>query len=393
MKASGHETMETAPFLPVASPLLPPSETLLPYLREIDAARIYSNYGPLTRRLESRLAARLGLPASGLSTVANATVGIALALQVQDPCPGSFCLMPAWTFAATAHAAVLAGMTPFLVDVDPATWAMEPEAALRTVRHLPRGSVGAALPVAPFGRPLDLAAWDAFAAKTGIPVVIDAAAGFDGLRSVGRSPVVVSLHATKALGAGEGGFVASAEPGFAEEIVRRTNFGFLRDRNARVAGTNAKLSEYHAAVGLAALDAWPATRHRLAAAAVACAKALAVVPGVRSMAGCGTDWISTTWVVEFDPPALAGLGAAAIDRIAAALEARGIGARRWWGRGLHRHDAFAGCPRGPLPVAEDLAERTLGLPFRVDQTPSEALGVAAALAEILAAGALRRAAA
>ena len=66
--------------------------------------------------------------------------------------------------------------------------------------------VGAVMPVVPFGCPIDVAAWDRFRASTEIPVVIDAAAGFDALVP-GAVPAVVSLHATKVLGAGEGGFV------------------------------------------------------------------------------------------------------------------------------------------------------------------------------------------
>lgn len=98
----------------------------------------------------------------------------------------------------------------------------------------------------------------AIQADTGVPVVIDAAASFDALQGPYDAPMVVSLHATKALGAGEGGFVVRPDPEFIQMTQRRGNFGFFGSREAVCDATNAKISEYHAA---AALDAWPETRH------------------------------------------------------------------------------------------------------------------------------------
>src|SRR3546814_6802515 len=87
------------------------------------------------------------------------------------------------------------------------------------------------MPVSPFGRPVDIAAWDAFGKRTGLAVVVDAAAAYD--RSVaGDSPLVVSLHATKALAAGEGGFVVSHDAAMIEEIRKCINFGFYGTRVA-----------------------------------------------------------------------------------------------------------------------------------------------------------------
>ena len=382
----GANPNETAPdaryaarSLPVAVPRMPPAEAILPYLREIDAGRIYSNHGPLARRLEARLAERLDLAASGVATVVNATRGITLALQACGAAKGSFCLMPAWTFAATAHAAVAAGLVPYFLDVDRGSWAMEPAVARAALARLPAGRVGAVVPVAPYGRPLDLAAWDDFEAETGVPVVIDAAAGFDGLRRVGRAPVVVSMHATKGFGAGEGGFVASQREELIRGVTRRTNFGFLQDRSAQVPATNAKLSEYHAAVGLASFDAWPDTRAELAAAAAGLTEALSGLRGLRPMEGWGTEWVGTTNVIEVEPTLANLLGADPAGTIAAGLDRHGVDSRRWWGHGLHQEPAFADFPRDPLPATESLARTTLGLPFRVDPAPQDVARIARAL--------------
>ena len=106
------------------------------------------------------------------------------------------------------------------------------------------------MPVAPFGAPFNIEEWDEFHRVTGIPVVIDAAAGFD-TASAGLSPVMISLHATKAMGIGEGGLILCRDNNLAEQIRAARNFGFLGERVAEIPGMNAKLSEYGAAVGLA----------------------------------------------------------------------------------------------------------------------------------------------
>ena len=114
--------------LPVMRPKLPAAHSVLPYLSAIDSTRIYSNFGPLAIRLEHRLAAHFRVGDHAVTTVANATLGLALALMVQKVTVGTLCVIPAWTFVASPQAASLAGLTPYFVDVNPRTWALEPDA-------------------------------------------------------------------------------------------------------------------------------------------------------------------------------------------------------------------------------------------------------------------------
>lgn len=353
--------------LPVARPRMPRAEALFPYLRRIDEGRTYSNFGPLVSELEGRLAQRLGVDPACVVTVANATAGLTLALQtivtevggVREP--GGYCLIPSWTFVATAHAVSAAGLTPFLVDVDETSWAMTPDIARAALARID-GPVAAVMPVAPFGAPMDVAAWDLFTADTGIPAVIDAAAGHDAVR-VGRSPAVVSLHATKILGAGEGGYVVCHDPDLIVGIKRRSNFGFHGARNAEVTGVNAKMSEYHAAVGLASMDSYATDIAGFRAVAAAYRQGLARRQWVGFQVGFGSEWCGSVCVARF-------VGADQ-QRIIARLDAIGVGNRAWWGAGVHAQSAFAGLPRLPLPVTEMLARETLGLPYFVDMTDTD----------------------
>ncbi len=348
-----------APRIPVARPRLAPLEAALPYLHAIDDARTYSNFGPVNGRLEDRFGAHFGLQPGTVVTCNNATTGLTLALQAAAARGGRYCIMPAWTFAATAHAAIAAGLTPFLADVDLASGALTPQIARAALRLC--GEPAAVVPVAPFGAPLDPEAWDLFQELSGVPVVIDAAAGFDALRP-GMAPAVVSLHATKALGIGEGGFVISRDPHVIADVRRRSNFGFDGTRDATLSGCNGKLSEYGAAFGHAALDLWPLQRTRLMAVLGYYRAALADTPGLTLARGMGEAWACTTFNIEAD--------ASAVLEIETRLGAAGIATRRWWGRGLQGHQGFRGVPRTELPVTRVLAERTLGLPCYPEIEPA-----------------------
>lgn len=375
--------------VPVARPKLPTADALLPYLRRMDAARIYANWGPLNTELEARLGARFG---AAVVTVSSATDGLACALRaVLEDRPAAqrrgLCLMPAWTFVATAHAALAAGLTPCFLDVEEAGWSLTPgrvrDALMRVLAQRPSGwpdlPVAAVVAVAPFGLPLDPAPWDEFAARTGIPVVVDAAAGFDALR-VGAAPMVVSMHATKAVCAGEGGFVATTDADLARRVKRTANFGFFGARVAEVAGLNAKLSEYHAAVALASLDAWEGRRADYMGVGRALRASLEPL-GCRFLDGFADSWVSSTCVLRLPP------GRRAAE-VAIALGLEGIATRAWWGGGCQAHPAFAHCPRLPgeeaLPATLRLAGSTLGLPFWPDMGPAEIAQVAAAMTGALA---------
>jgi dTDP-4-amino-4,6-dideoxygalactose transaminase len=347
--------------IPILRPWLPPTKQLAPYLQAIDRSRVYSNFGPHVRAFEERLASHYGLEHETVTTVANATLGLALVLMAQDVSPGSLCVMPGWTFAATANAAVLAGMIPFFVDVDPSTWGLDPHAIEQEIARAP-AKVGAVMVVAPFGRPIDYSAWDDFKNRSGLPVVIDAAAAFDSLH-VGETPTVVSLHATKVLGIGEGGFVACRDVSIVRSIRHRSNFGFAGSRVAATLGMNAKLSEYHAAIGLAALDTWPETRERWMAAARVYRNELKRSNQIGLQPGFGETWISSTCIVSVDEHASARMQ----DRLAAAE----IDTRLWWGRGAHNQPAASHFPRTQLPVTERLGRETFGIPFYPDIEPHE----------------------
>lgn len=376
MAASPVESREIRPAeaarLAVARPRLPTADRILPYLQRMDEARWYSNFGPLVTELEQRLADRF--PAgTEIVTVANATQALTLALMAMRLRPNGYVAVPAWTFVATAHAVIAAGLKPWFVDVDPDTWMLRADTVRDLVRRHP-DQIVAVIPVCAFGALGDLDGWKAFRDETGVPVLVDAAAAFDTLADA-ELPAVVSLHATKVLGLGEGGYLATTDAALALKVRQLTTFGFSGSRESLAPATNAKLSEYAGAVGLAALDAWPADRLRFMRAAQLLRIGLIGLPQVRFQPGWGSEWITSVCSV--------GLPDGAAEAAAVALAAEGVDTRQWWGRGCHTSPAFADCRREPLPHTDALGASVLGLPFSIDLDDGEVARIAAALKRAL----------
>ncbi|MEQ8815146.1 MAG: DegT/DnrJ/EryC1/StrS family aminotransferase [Thalassobaculum sp.] len=341
----------TSGLLPVCRPLLPTQADIAPYIAEIDATRWYSNYGPLYDRFAARLGEQRGLSTGQVALVGNATIGLTLSLRASGASDG-YCMLPAWTFPASPMAAAAAGLTPWFVDIDPDTWALTPEIAERSLAGTP-GRVAAVMPVAPFGAPLPTAAWDDFTSRTGIPAVIDAAAAFDSL-TVGRTPSVISLHATKALGIGEGGAIFSTDAHHIEAIQGLANFGLRGSRLASVVGMNGKLSEYACAVGLAAIDQWPTRRQQYIERAERYRAALS--GDVQFQPDFGS-FASATCVVSS--------AATDADSLQRAMSAAGIETLRWWPAACPDHPAFRHAETTDIPAARRAAAHTLGLPMSV----------------------------
>lgn len=351
--------------VPVLRPQLPSADLVVNYLRRIDDSRIYSNFGPLVVEFQGRLEHVLGIPpGSVVSASCGTTALIGAILATAGPATASrpFALMPAFTFAATAVAAERCGFQPYLVDIDPTTWTVDP-AALED--HSILSQVGVVVVVAPFGRPVRQSPWIKFEERTKIPVIIDAAASFSCIVEesglfLGSIPTGLSFHATKSFGIGEGGCVISTKAGINQDLHAALNFGFMVNRDSAAPSLNGRLSEYHAAVGLAALDSWTEK----------CAALSRVVRTYRnSFASAGlSDRFFAHPVIDWNYALYLCASDAEATSLEANLRKAGIDFRFWYGRGLHHHRHFSNVARDELPATELLGQRLIGLPMANDLT-------------------------
>ena len=346
---------DPAPIL-FGAPMLPDPARLASLTAEALAAGFLTNGGALHGRLEQALT-QVQAPGDAALLTSSGTMALVLALMLGRLSPGSEVITTPISFAATAQSIAALGLVPVFADVDPVTLNLCPRAAEAAIT--PRTS--AILPVHFLGVPCDVGAFQALAARHGLWLVHDAAHAF-GLRVDGVAighfgdASAFSLHATKALHTAEGGLVVT-RAAQAPALRRLRNFGLEQGRPAGP-GLNGKMSELHAAMGLALLPDLPAEIAARQALRRRYDAALTGLPGLRPHPARPCDGIGY-YALRLAPSRRAALHLALADR--------GILARDHFpllcGPGSLWHDSPIVTAAGTPPVAPALAPEVLCLPF------------------------------
>lgn len=346
-------------------PDMPTTDDLIPYLREIDHNQWYTNFGPLSQRFEKLFAERMaqehGTTMPHYCVAINSgTRALSLGLRFLGIKAGDNVLVPTVTFPACPLAALHIGANAILSDVDPESWTLTPAIARAAAAH---NKIDAVMPVAIYGMPIDAVAWDAFTEETGIPVLIDAAAAVESQHYLNKGLVAHSLHALKPFGIGEGGMLVTSDPQTAEKAHQTINFG-MKDRITMLDGENAKISEYHAAVGLAQLERWEGIKARRRQVMALYLEALAQEDRVYAPTSF-KDCIPSNLMIYLK----AGGATALLER----LTARDIAAHRTYLPPLYDHPYFKslscvnaeGEPVAPdrMEGAVSMQKLVIGLPF------------------------------
>lgn len=266
--------MENVRYLPESNPILehsdskgirycvpdlPCADDILPLWQSLEIGHRYSNFGPLEQGLRRPFMQRFfQTDAEQFVTFTNSgTSAITLALKTLKLPLGSKVLLPALTFPATALAIINAGLTPVFVDtVDELELNVE-----HTYQLIQQYDIRAVVPVFYHSQRVSPLQWDQFYIETGIPVVIDACPALDIQNLPEHCILAFSLHATKYYGIGEGGAVVACDQSFIADVRKLSNFA-LDNGVVTDWGENAKLSEYHAAVGHAQLARYAEIKSR-----------------------------------------------------------------------------------------------------------------------------------
>jgi len=277
-------------------------------------------------------------------TACNATLALQGAIETSEPSRNPW-KVPSWTFVATPLAIKKAGKPFSFVDVDSETW-----------RAIFSEDDENLVDVLPFGDDLD---FERLRKKPLTNLVIDAAASFAALarplpKSLHRFAIIFSLHTTKLLPAGEGAVMVTNCSEWATAFRSWTNFGFSTGRKSILFGTNAKLSEYAAAVALGSLDGFEEVKEKLLkiqsyAFNISNDLGLEPHPSMRKRL------ISPYWILDFKSKD---------QKLKAkfALEEYRIESRDWWEAGCHNEPIFSE-QRVSLPKTDLIAANTLGLPM------------------------------
>jgi dTDP-4-amino-4,6-dideoxygalactose transaminase len=370
--------------IPLVRPAPPQLSRAVMELQSLERSGIFSNFGPVNTRFEEEMLERFFGGEGACTTVCNATIGLMLAIKeaVGEQPAGQFALMPSFTFAATAHAALWCGLTPLLCDIHPTNWAADPAAESEMLTRY-AGKIAVVMPYATFGYPIDLEPYKRLAAQLGVPVVVDAAASLGttdehghGFGSGFAGSVVYSMHATKSFAVGEAGLIYSADPDRIAKFRAMSNFGFGEPRTATMVGLNAKLSEVGALLGQLRLADYDSV---LAHRAALFNRYRDAVPELQfQLRAPGTQ--AHQFVPALLPSGLGGRRAA----IRAALADEGIATGTYFSPHLMEQPYFQKvCVAGPIPVCDDVSARMMSLPLFDTMTHQEVDQVADCLRALI----------
>jgi dTDP-4-amino-4,6-dideoxygalactose transaminase len=300
----------------------------------------------------------------------NGTIALEIAIRALE-LKGEV-IVPSFTFVATAHALQWQEITPVFCDIDPATHTIDPFCIEKMITPRTSGIIGVHL----WGRPCDIESLEEVAAAHHLKLLFDAAHGF-GCSHKGRmigsfgNAEVFSFHPTKFFNTCEGGAIVTNDDALAKKIRFMKNFGFAGYDNVIYVGTNGKMNEFSALMGLTNLESLDDFISINRENYQVYRQELRDLPGVRIITydhreKCNYQYI----VLEIDET----ITRVTRDQLIDMLHAENVLARRYFYPGCHRMEAYR--PYFPnawlvLPETERLAKRVMSLPTGSAVTPAE----------------------
>ncbi len=354
--------------LHVGRPNLGNRERFLARVAEMFDRNWLTNAGPFVKEFERRLADLLEV--KHCIALCNATVGLEIATRAAG-LHGEV-IVPAFTFVATAHSLQWQEITPVFCDIDPRTHNLNPNRVEELITPKTSGILGVHL----WGRACDVDALSEIAERHHLKLLFDAAHAF-GCSHQGRMiggfglAEVFSFHATKFFNTFEGGAVATNNDELAAQVRLMKNFGFAGYDKVIYVGTNGKMTEICAAMGLTnleSLDDFEAANRRNYEAY---RFGLSGIPGLSLIRYDNSEKCNYQYIVVEVDEVRAGLTR---DELVQLLHAENVLARRYFYPGCHRGEpyrSFYPHARFYLPETEKLAQRVMLLPTGTAVSPEE----------------------
>jgi dTDP-4-amino-4,6-dideoxygalactose transaminase len=345
--------------LHVGRPNIGNREHLLERINDLLDRRWLTNEGPYVREFEQEVSELLDV--RHCVAVCNATLGLEIAIKAMEL--AGEVIVPSFTFIATAHALQWQGITPVFCDIDSATHNLDLQHIEALITPRTTGILGVHL----WGRPCDVDALAQIARRHNLGLMFDASHAF-GCSHEGRmignfgNAEVFSFHATKFSNTFEGGVVATNDAALAQKIRLMRNFGFTGYDEVGCIGTNGKMNEVSAAMGLTSLESlneFVAVNRRNYQQYK---KGLSGIPGIHVSSYDETEKCNYQYIVLEIEEAHAGIDR---DELVQILWAENVIARRYFYPGCHRMEPYRSYYPDVglrLPATERLAERVLQLP-------------------------------
>jgi dTDP-4-amino-4,6-dideoxygalactose transaminase len=318
-----------------------------------------TNNGPYVQEFETKIAAFVGV--RHCVAMCNATVALEIAIRALG-LTGEV-IVPSFTFIATAHALQWQEITPVFCDIDPRTHNLDPSQVEKMITPRTSGIIG----VHTWGRACDVSALEAIARNRKLQLLFDAAHAFgcsykgELIGGFGRCEVF-SFHATKFFNTFEGGAVLTNDEVLAEKMRLMRNFGFRGYDNVIYIGTNGKMTEVCAAMGLTSLESVEDFIETNCRNHTAYCRRLDGVPGVSVTAYDERERANYQYIVLEVDERTADLTR---DELVEVLFAENVLARRYFFPGCHRMEPYRSYfPHAALvlPETERLCRRVMLLP-------------------------------
>ena len=248
----------------VTRPFLPEIHEFKAGVDEIWANKWLTNNGPMVRRFQNALAAYLNVSEANLALFNNGTLALELGYYAMGLSGGDVITTP-FTFVATSHALKRIGATPIFADINPDTLCLDPA----KVEKLITPRTKAIVPVHVYGHICDIEGFSRLSERYGVPVIYDAAHAFgvtvgqkgnpDGVTSIGAvgDMSMFSFHPTKLFHSCEGGLLVFKDTSVQERLFRLRNFAIKSETECVDVGSNAKMNELQALMGLCCLKNMP----------------------------------------------------------------------------------------------------------------------------------------
>lgn len=318
----------------------------------------FTNDGPMVQEFERRIADYLAV--RHVVAMCNGTIALEIAIRAVGM-TGEV-IVPSYTFVATAHALHWQGITPVFADIDPHTHTLDPDSVRSMITPRTTGIIGVHL----WGRAAPVDDLQKIADEYGLQLLFDAAHAFGSTyhgHRIGRfgRAEVLSFHATKFFNTFEGGAVATDDDDLAAAMRLMRNFGFSGYDNVIHPGTNGKMIEICAAMGLSNLESVDATLAVNRANYVTYLQSLSGLPGVSVLEYDDGEQHNHQYVVMVVRDDCR----ASRDDIVDALHAENILARRYFWPGCHRMKPYRDLfPHAGLvlPNTERVAAQVVVLP-------------------------------
>jgi dTDP-4-amino-4,6-dideoxygalactose transaminase len=335
----------------VTQPSLAPLEEFTELLRGVWDRGILTHNGPLVQQLEKDLCDKLGNP--NMTVVSNGTIAIQMAIKALE-LQGEIITTP-FTWVATVSAIKWEGCTPVFCDIDPETLNIDPS----KIEALITDKTVAIMPVHVFGNPCEVEAIEAIAKKHGLKVIYDAAHAI-GSTWKGESLLnwgdisATSLHATKLLNTAEGGACISRDEDLHQKLKRIRFFGHNDAKDVIEDGFNGKLTEVHAALGLANLKYYDAVLADRKAKYNLYKELLSQVPGIsfQALRSGEPNYSYFPVILESEEKVL---------DLEKRMAAEKIFPRRYFYPSVNTYTKVVAYQ--PCPVSEDIAKRIVCLPL------------------------------